>query len=355
MDALFTNLFGPDYCEYEYTGKKHWVLVPGQFPLIQCKHSEGSIQFMTSTAVKCKENKITRLSADEGEEKCEQNIRRETKSNEKWEALNHRTSDQENGIDASESESKSRKASMSKEIIDECLSSLGNLNFSRLTRREKAALKLAKVGHISPENMVIVHGQTAECDPSLVSLRPSENTVRHAMKLLKRATIQNGDYHQNPIKVWVGTLGLFTMESLQYFQNMCSLASEATKVREEQVWLSQTIENTPDTTAVKELLFNSKPQDEVLALGMCIMDVSDFSTLACERYVNGFTIDVTCLKFVEEKKSKVVYLPSYSQTWARQGAHYFSNKVSKFFENCSERDAKCILAPIHYQVPKHWG
>ena len=41
MDVLFSNLFGPDYCVYEYTEKtKHSVVVPGQFPLIEYQHEE---------------------------------------------------------------------------------------------------------------------------------------------------------------------------------------------------------------------------------------------------------------------------------------------------------------------------
>jgi len=41
MDELFTNLFGPDYCEYEYSEMtKHCVVVPGQFPLIDYNHEE---------------------------------------------------------------------------------------------------------------------------------------------------------------------------------------------------------------------------------------------------------------------------------------------------------------------------
>jgi len=41
MDELFTNLFGPDCCQHEYTEKtKHCVMVPGQFPLMQYQHKE---------------------------------------------------------------------------------------------------------------------------------------------------------------------------------------------------------------------------------------------------------------------------------------------------------------------------
>ena len=39
-DQLLTDLFGPDYCEYEYTKSKHCVLVPGLFPLARYDHAE---------------------------------------------------------------------------------------------------------------------------------------------------------------------------------------------------------------------------------------------------------------------------------------------------------------------------
>ena len=40
IDQLLSDLFGPDYCDYEYTEKKHCVLVPGQFPLMKYDHDE---------------------------------------------------------------------------------------------------------------------------------------------------------------------------------------------------------------------------------------------------------------------------------------------------------------------------
>ena len=40
IDQLLSDLFGPDYCSYEYTEKKHCVLVPGQFPLMKYDHGK---------------------------------------------------------------------------------------------------------------------------------------------------------------------------------------------------------------------------------------------------------------------------------------------------------------------------
>ena len=86
------------------------------------------------------------------------------------------------------------------------------------------------------------------------------------------------------------------------------------------------------------------------------MDATDFSTLGCERYINGFTIDTMCMKFLEESKPiKIVSLPSSSQTWAKQGAKYFSQQVNTFLGHCAVEDAEYILSPVHFDTPQHWG
>ena len=50
-----------------------------------------------------------------------------------------------------------------------------------------------------------------------------------------------------------------------------------------------------------------------------------------------------------------MYLPSISQAWAKQGAHYFSQMAIPFFVNCAVQDAKCILSPFYFATPQHWG
>ena len=139
------------------------------------------------------------------------------------------------------------------------------------------------------------------------------------------------------------------------FEKMCTLASDATNLREELHWLSQATQS-QEIVRVKDVLKNFKPHDLILQQGQSIMDVSDFCSLACERYVNSFAIDTICLTFLKVKKqSDVVYLPCYSQTWAKQGAQYFSQKVSEYFSHCSVDSAKIILTPFHFKDAKHWG
>ena len=115
---------------------------------------------------------------------------------------------------------------------------------------------------------------------------------------------------------------------------MCRLSTETGKVNEERKWLSQTT-FVPGVSMVEELLLNTRSQDEVSRYRDFILDVSDFSTLACERYVNGFTIDVFSFKFLERTKhAGIIYLPSFSQLWAKQGVEFFKHKVNSFFPQC---------------------
>ena len=79
---------------------------------------------------------------------------------------------------------------------------------------------------------------------------------------------------------------------------------------------------------VREGLLNSRPKEEIIRQGTCIVDATDFSTLPCERYVSGFAKDAICSKFLEDSKPVgIVFLPSFSQAWARQGRRYFSQMV----------------------------
>lgn len=156
--------------------------------------------------------------------------------------------------------------------------------------------------------------------------------------------------------VKIGHLGTFNMESVKLFQSACDSALLAAKVADEEKWFFQTSSNTPEMIVVKNILRNSKPHDVIAKHGSFIMDATDFSTLACERYLNGFTIDATCLKLLEVgKPTTVVYLPSYSQIWAKQGVEYFSHKVSEYFAHCPVEDTTFILTPVHYEVKQHWG
>ena len=215
-----------------------------------------------------------------------------------------------------------------------------------LSRKEQAAYQLPGVASISTQDVYITEIEEKACNPLLAKQWPSERTVEAALNLLKGSSDS---------LVKIGSLGYYTIQSVKVFAKMCALASESLQLKEELRWLSQTPQS-PETVKVREVLENSRPNDVVLQQGHSIMDVEDFSTLACERYVNSFAIDTICLTILKEsKKTDIVYLPCYSQTWAKQGAQFFNHKVSCHFESCPVDRARIIFFPVHFPRHRHWG
>ncbi|KAJ7354924.1 hypothetical protein OS493_029033 [Desmophyllum pertusum] len=235
------------------------------------------------------------------------------------------------------------KAKDSTENVNSVQASVFDLNIVRnLTRAEIAAINLPKVVFIAKKDVLAQMTEVDTSDPTLATQRPSEATVQYALSLLATATTTGNnsvavesDDEGNEVTVTIGKLGTYTRKSLQVFQRMCKLSSEATRINDERRWLSQT--SVTDVTKVREFLLKARPHDEVMRHGQFLMDVSDFSTLACERYINGFSIDVISFKLLEESKpTSVIYLPSFSQLWAKQGVEYFKHKVIPF-DNCQQK------------------
>lgn len=274
INNLFNELFGPDYCQYMFNERKHCVLVPGQFPTILYDRDEWEMNHL----VVPEKAKI---------DKPDNNIKQSTDVH----VGHHKDENTTGNVNTNAN---------SFQVSSTDLSRMTNLS-----RSEIAATNLPKVVFI-PEKDVLLVEMTEGTDisnPLLTSQRPSEAIVLHALSLLQSTAANSStkgdasDEETDQVAVKIGGLGTYTRESLQVFQSMCRLSSVVARVHEEKRWLSQM--PFPDVTKVSEMLLNSRPTDEILRHGNFIMDVSDFSTLACERYVNGFTIDVSCLKLLE--------------------------------------------------------
>ena len=399
MEELFTNLFGPDYCEYEYTEKtKHCVVVGGQFPLIQYQHEEWEQTFKndipspvpqqhsrTATKVKLATEQQTHSDiAGTAPQRINNNTHAAIGSTKPAATPQQHGSSSTAGATTAPAVINSTEAApveRSTKQYDPIRatkppdSATPNQNLllrmdrvNLLTRGEIAALVLPRVASISSDDIMLAPDQPEVKDPLSVSLRPSESAVEHALKLFREDSKtknmgpidgDSDDDCDDKAAVKLGRLGTFSMESVGVFQTMCTVASMAARVREEQRWFSNdNCRSVPPghLDEVRDVLLNSRPKEEVIRQGTCIMDATDFSTLACERYVNGFAINTICSKFLEDSKSvEIVFLPSFSQAWAMQGARYFSQMVRPFFGHCAVNSAKYILSPLHFDTPQHWG
>ena len=285
MDELFTNLFGPDYCEYEYTDMtKHCVVVPGQFPLIDYNHEEWERNFEQSGSKPATEPQhqssstpgvapapeTTSSQQDDSSSArpmpkkaagltTQQHGSNTTpvapvttaeattqqQSSNKCTATAMATSTLQNNNNSCHSDKvKPDDAAQRKEIFE-------NLNV--LTCGERASLELPEVAFISKQDIQLVQSQIEVSNPLLVNLRPAESAVTHAVQLLKElsdtrtvGTIivgkpDDGDEDDNTA-VTMGRLGTFTKEAVGLYQTMCSLASEAVSFREEERWLANNMQ-----------------------------------------------------------------------------------------------------------------
>ena len=79
------------------------------------------------------------------------------------------------------------------------------------------------------------------------------------------------------------------------------------RVQEKENWMKTT--NTTLTSQqineIRALLFDSKPQEEILRIGDVMVDAEDLWTLAAERYISGFLIDAACLRYSEQPMRKI--------------------------------------------------
>ena len=111
---------------------------------------------------------------------------------------------------------------------------------------------------------------------------------------------------------------------------------------------------------IRDLLFDSEPQDEILRIGDVMVDAEDLSTLAAERYISGFLIDAACLRYSEEpmpKNSDSLYLPVplFTQTWAlTRNVQFLQTKLKPYLSRMDLNDVVWTLTPIHVNGDQ-WG
>ena len=416
IDKLFSDLFGPDFCQYESDEKKVCIVSPGQFPLLNYNHDEWEESYVLSNASsgdKLKSSQVSPMcSARNDCDSSGSNISnqilnlagKELDNDGDSSAWGERSSQDVNlvsdGIDRDHDSSacgdkssqilnlasnelhsdgdSSACGDKSGQVVnlvsdemdsDRDSSAPGDSGSSRnqthglmpvrfhahsnhsaesnkvaltladfisgkldgLRCKEQAAHQLPGVAFISTQDICITEREEKACSPLLAKQRPSERTVEIALNLQKG----NSD---SLIKI--GSLEYYTIPSVKVFAKMCSLASEALQLKEELRWLFQTPQS-QETVEIREVLESSRPNDVVLHQGHSIMDVKDYSTLTCERYGNSFAIGTICLTTLKESKEMdIVYLPCYSQTWAKQGTQFFKHKVSSYFETCPVDRAK---------------
>lgn len=228
------------------------------------------------------------------------------------------------------------------------------------TRGQLASLNLPPVMQIADDDIQLVVNPLHLNNPLQLPVRPSELAVSKGYRLVNESTDEESDDEDVEAAVKFGDLGIFDISAIDIWDKASKAATIKLKVHEEENWLRSTKSTlTPQQIdEIKAMLFESKPQQEILQIGDIIVDAEDLSTLAAERYLNGFVIDGACLKYSDEamsRNSHTLYLPSCTQTWASSSnLRFLKSKLKPFLSGRDLRNIIWILTPIHVNG-NHWG
>ena len=225
------------------------------------------------------------------------------------------------------------------------------------TRGQLAMVNFPPVVQIKDDDIKLIIGAKRLTNPLMVGVRPSESTVSKCQQLLSQANEDDDD--EPDVAIQLTGLGVFDQHTVEIWRKAVIGAGVKRKVTEEKRWLSNTrVLTDGKIQEVASLLFDSKPQQEILRFGNIIVDANDLSSLVAERYLTGFIIDGACLKYCQEAQTNgalSIYLPSLTQTWASSdNCNYLHSKVLPFISGRELNQLQWLITPIHIN-DNHWG
>lgn len=206
-------------------------------------------------------------------------------------------------------------------------------------------------------NITVLFGAYLESDPLSMKERPAEGLVTEAEKAFRN------DPHsqQRPTGVVIGNLGTFSRDGVSVLRKFCEISSLKLSILSEERWLTENHDglSVNEISCIKEVLWNRRTSESILRAGRKSLDVSSFSTLVGERYLDNFVIDVTIWCYLQDCQKRVnsetLYLPSEIHTWLETSSHQFiERKLEEVMANAREEELELILCPLH-MLESHWG
>lgn len=346
VDDLFTKTFGEDFLAYKWDkALKSVVISPESIPAFNCDRPvwEDALNSLSSSV---KYNSLGATNASAA-------------------PLNVQVGFDQPPVTSSKQLSfpKHTTAALTQKL--DCKQPVSLPNFSSdlracinkaLTRCQLAKLNLPPVVQIQDDEIDLVSDARQFNNPLVLRARPSESTVSKCQQLLNQASNEDDECD---VAIKLGNLGVFHTHALDIWRGAFLAADLKRKLAVEEWWLSNSSTLTASQSQeVASLLFNSKPQQEVLRFGNIIIDANDVSTLAGERYLTGFIIDGACLQYCKEAQTNGAHslnLPSMTQTWASSGDTLFlCSKLKPFISSKVQNFLHWLLTPLMVNN-NHWG
>jgi hypothetical protein len=205
----------------------------------------------------------------------------------------------------------------------------------------------------SQRNIKPIFGNFLPTDPFSLLKRPSETAVDCAEKAFRQKS--KGKAARG---VEIKSHGHFSRDGLTVLRKYCEIAEVKSKICDEENWLDRQNDGISfaDTNSIKDLLWNNSLTTTVLQAGHKSIDVSSFSTLVKERYLDNFVIDTIITKYNQECKSgTTLYLPSEVHTWLKSDDKQFIiDKLALVLNSLTIIKLSQILLPLHMN-DCHWG
>lgn len=144
--------------------------------------------------------------------------------------------------------------------------------------------------------------------------RPVEGLVNEAEKAFR----SDSHSHQRPTGVATGNFGTFSRDGVSVLCKFCDLSSLRLSILSEERWLTENYDglSVDEISCIKEVLWNRRTSESILRAGWKSLNVSSFSTVVGERYLDNFVVDVKIWHYLQDCQvhSKSVHLPSEVHT-----------------------------------------
>ena len=240
---------------------------------------------------------------------------------------------------------------------EKCHSALAEAMAKATTRAEIAAL----YGLLPPVSTACTSATALYPVFSSALDNPFDLAVRPCQSLVDKAQTLFGSEKRkgsNPSGIKIPGMGQFSEKGFAILKKFCAIVDTNCKVSSEADWLAYQKCSSENVAWLQDILWHHSPTTAILTSGKKSIDVSSFSDLVAERYIDSFVIDISIAKFIEEAresgKDDSLYFPSEVYEWLKCSKELklvkLKKETTKLKNFCN---LKLILLPVH--MPDHWG
>ena len=166
-------------------------------------------------------------------------------------------------------------------------------------------------------------------DPFALNERPCESVVERAEDLFSDERKEG----KNPSGIDIKGMGRFSEDSQAVLRQFCTIADTNRKASSEAHWLSQVSCSSEDLVRIQDALWHQSASSihVVLRFGKKSIDVTSFSDLVEERYIDSFVLNISISKYLEEARENgqgydKLYFPTDCFEWLKSHNSQFKER-----------------------------